>query len=188
MARRKAKPRPLPPRYSTRAKELAAPGRYHVDYDGPRDENGCLGFDMVPGIRDRQTSHFDPRPGMTRSALYAEVTRRNAGKRVSAVAQGIGRKPRATPPAARWVEFLVDLDETRAILEGVIAERRSLSTDEVRELMTHHNPGTGIDLRRVPLAKLGLQELPADPGAEQRLLESVSKQLERVLGIGRKRL
>jgi hypothetical protein len=190
MSRRKAPPRGLPPRHPTRMAELTATlgHRYFVDYDGPRDEDGFLGFDMVHGIRDRETGRFDSRPGMTRSALYAEVAQLNAGLPVSAVAQGIGRKPRLLSPAVRWVEFLIDFEPTRAELNGALAEGRKLSMEYVRELMTYRNARTHVDLGRFPVEKLGLQKLPArESDKEQRLLESVAKQLERVLGIGRKR-
>jgi hypothetical protein len=189
MSRRKAPPRGLPPQYKTRAAELAATeaDRYFVDYDGPRDADGFLGFDMVHGIRDRETGRFDRRPGMTKSALYAEVARLNAGLPVSARSQGIGRKPRPTSPAARWVEFLMEFGPTRAELNDAQTEGRKLSREDVRELMTYHNAETRVDLRRFSVEKLGLQKLPTDPEEEQRLLDSVSQQLARVLGIRRKR-
>lgn len=190
MSRRKTLPRALPPRFKTRAAGLAATAsdRYFVDHDGPRDANGHLGFDMVHGIRDRETERFDARPGMSRSALYDEVAQLNAGAVVSAKKQGIGRSTRIAPtPASRWAEFLMDFDGTRAILREAIAEERKLSLAEIRRLMTYRDEESGIDLAKVSLRKLGLLELPTDPDEEQRLLDSVSQQLARVLGIGRKR-
>jgi hypothetical protein len=185
VTKRKAPPtRAIPRGYPTRATERAADAgkRYAVHRDGPRDANGHLGFDMVHGILDRETGQFDTRPGMTRSQVYAEVVRLNAGLPVSRESQGIGRKPRVVPEAALWVEFLMDVDGTQAQLEGAVAEGRKLSRDDVRELMlsTYCDIETGEPFHKFPSL-----QLPTAENAQRKLIDAVWKQLERALGLRR---
>jgi hypothetical protein len=221
MSKPKKKPqKPAPPRvmrkdfYPTRAAELKATAgdRWFVDYDGPKDAYGrIIGPQMMHGIRDRNTGHFDARPGMTDSQVFDEVTRLNAGAIVSPVSQGIGRKRRPATEAARWVEILWNVPETRTGLQAAIDSGAMLSPEELRELMIFRCEGLPpfVDDKGRPVGHPGFP-LPTitererqrasktrpDPeenkkrravaeADERKLLDAVSKQLERVLKIGR---
>src|ERR1700729_580848 len=114
--------RVLRPRYPTGAAELAATAgdAYRVDVGGPTFVDPILGelmdgSQMVRGIRGPD-GIFDARPGMTESQVYDEVARLNARIFVHPRSQGIGRKPRTAPLAARWVEILMNVPETHARL------------------------------------------------------------------------
>jgi hypothetical protein len=133
-ARKPAPVRAIAQRYPTGSAESAATAgnRYTVAIEGPKDSNGILIFDTAQhGIRDREKpGHYDARPGMTRSALEAEVARLNAGLPVSPVSQGKCGKPRPLPPAARWAEFLSAFDETREFLQAAIRRARDVTPRE----------------------------------------------------------
>ena len=163
-------------------------GRYFVDYEGPKGADGrILGPQMMQGIRDRENpDQFDARPGMTDSQIFDEVARLNAGAPVSKVSQGIGRKLRPATEAARWVEVLWNVPETRARLQSAIDTGAKLSPEEVRELMMFQGiEGVqSFDKKGRPVGHPGFP-LPGTIEDERKLLDAVSRQLERVLGIKR---
>jgi hypothetical protein len=194
--------------------KATAADRWFVDYDGPKGPDGLIiGSQMMHGIRDRKNSdQFDARPGMTDSQLRDEVARLNTGAAVSPVSQGKGRKPRYATEAARWVEVLWNVPETRARLRAAIDSGAKLSPEDVRELMAFrcveglpsfdekgfpvgHYPGfplptiTERNRQRAAKTRPGSEEnkkrRAVAEADERKLLNAVSRQLERVLGIKR---
>jgi hypothetical protein len=136
------------------------------------------------GIRQRRDpEYFDARPGMSKSALYAEVARLNAGLPVEPKSQGIGRRTAVLKAPARWVEFLLDFDETRAVLRDALHTGRKLSLNDVHGLMTHRNSATGVDLTKYKwLGAPNTVTFESLTPEQRRLIMAVAKQLQRVLG------
>lgn len=183
-------PRAIPPQYPTLNAELADTQHFPRFYVGfhpqlPPHTNGPR------GIRDRENpDYFDARPSMMPSALYDIVARLNAGESESAISRGKARKPRLQPntPAARWVEFLLAVKETRSILQEWIETKRPVSLNDVRWLLTYRNPETGLDFTRPVASSEFLRSPPATayeclPPEYKRLVNAVAKQLQRVLDI-----
>jgi hypothetical protein len=216
MERKKPPARILRPPYETGTAErdATAGDKYHVDF-GATHVDPIVGrlFGGPRGIRGPD-GEFDARPGMTETQLYDEVARLNAGLPVSPVSQGIGRKPRRATEAARWVEILLNVPETRAQLLEAKASGAKLSPAFVRELMTfeHVVPAFPLPTEIERKTQEGLRseataarlksgnayhELSAQKvadlrrsreqaeGAERKLIDAVGRQLARVLEMKR---
>jgi hypothetical protein len=167
--RARTEPRTIAPKFKSGTAErmATANARYVVDIEelGPAGDIPGRQLLGARGIRDRKTGRFDARPGMTKSQVYAEVARLNAGLPVSAVSQGIARKPRTVVAgsAGWWVEILTDAEPTRTILQDALDTGRKLSVDDVYELITYHDDA-GVDFRAsfpyLPTQKLTLPPRP----------------------------
>ena len=218
VTKRKPPPaRALPPQYPTGSAEHAATAndRYIVDISHKYDVDKPVSIQPAPYwvIHDRVTGTRDARKGMTKSAVYDEVRRLNAGLPVSSVSQGKGRKPKIITPAVEWVEVLMGIPWKRAFLQHCMDAGTKLSLEDIRELRTTNWDSEGGGMMPQWLAELGAPPLPSLPAItptaksqaqrkqaiarynaecaaiepqQKKLDEAISKQLSRILGIKRK--
>ncbi len=138
---RQSRPRGLSPQFVTGAaeREATADQRYVVDSDS---EPPCY------VIIDRETNTSERCPWTARSEVYERVAQLNrTGGPTRKENQSWGRLNKSTrQPAvkskdptqhtpAEWVEILMNVRETRAVLQDAIGTGRKLSPEDVQELM-----------------------------------------------------
>lgn len=209
--------------------------RYYVDVEGTKDNSGLdIPGTSRYGIRDSVTKVFDPRPTFTRSEVHHEVEQLNGrappasnasrGKLLSPMRRVKSDHPSQLSPL-EWVELLMRVTETQAVLQEAKVSRRKLSPKDVRVLMTHealfasewlqlptaaHQARVAAGKWKPPPRKAMIENLRARRTVEAReaqqlqilrckqrtageeaedaervLIDAVSQQLKRVLGIER---